>query len=111
MVKANNLITSGAKNVYNMVERVQKLQDSETWEIAMRYLQTNTFSAHSDNILICMLGDEDEEVRNQTVNKISRIRDETEDSSNVDCDDIWGGDIKDEETEDREVSEESNLKY
>ena len=60
----------------------------------MRYLQTNTFSAHSENILICMLGDEDEEVRNQTVNKISRIRDETEDSSNVDADDIWGGDTQ-----------------
>ena len=87
-----------------MVERVQKFQDSETRELAMRYLQTNTFSAHPENILICMLGDEDEEVRNQTVNKIIRI-------SNVDADDIWGGHITDEETEDREVSEESNLKY
>ena len=76
----------------------------------MRYLQINAFFAHPENILICMLGDEDEEVRNQTVNKISRIRDETEDSSNVDADDIWGGNTTDQETEDREVSEESNLK-
>ena len=79
----------------------------------MRYLQINTFFAHPENILICKckLGDEDEEVRNQTVNKIIRIRDETEDSSNVDADDIWGGHITDEETEDGELSEESNLKY
>ena len=94
-----------------MVERVQKFPDSETREIAMRYLKINAFFAHPENILICMLGDEDKELRNQAVNKIIRIRDETDDSSNVDGDDIWGGDITDEETEDRDVSEESNLKY
>jgi len=57
-----------------MIERVNKFSDQKIIDIALEILQHNSFFAHHESILLGLLSDSDEEVRSLAVNKILKIR-------------------------------------
>ena len=65
----NHRITDGAKNFYNMVRRVLLFPNKKVTQIALKVLKRNAFFAHQENILLCMLADDDKMVRHLAVIK------------------------------------------
>ena len=63
----------GAKNVFSILQLV-KTQTKEIQDIAKKYVQINAFFAHSSNLLVSMLADEDKSIRLKAVNAIMKIR-------------------------------------
>ena len=51
-----------------------KTQPKEIQDIAKKYVQINAFFAHSSNLLITMLADENKSTRKKAVNGILKIR-------------------------------------
>ena len=72
--KKQNQIIHGAKNFFNLVHRIQQFPHSEIRFIASKVVQRNAFFAHPENVLLGMLGDDDEEIRRLAVNKIQGLR-------------------------------------
>ena len=72
--KKPNQIIHGAKNFFNLVHRIQQFPHSEIRSIASKVVQRNAFFAHPENVLLGMLGDDDEEIRRLAVNKIQGLR-------------------------------------
>ena len=72
--KKQNQIIHGAKNFFNLVHRIQQFPESEIRSIASKVVQRNAFFAHPENVLLGMLGDDDEEIRRLVVNKIQGLR-------------------------------------
>ena len=50
------------------------MPDKAVWKTALKVVQQNAFFAHQENVLITMLGDNDEEIQMQGVNKVLSIR-------------------------------------
>ena len=59
---------------YNILVRTTKLPNKKVREIALTVLQRNAYFAHHENIILAMLGDDDESVRRLAVNKVLSIR-------------------------------------
>ena len=72
--KKQNQIIHGAKNFFNLVHRIHQFPHSEIRSIASKVVQRNAFFAHPENVLLGMLGDDDEEIRRLAVNKIQGLR-------------------------------------
>ena len=72
--KKQNQINHGAKNFFNLVHRIQQFPHSEIRSIASKVVQRNAFFAHPENVLLGMLGDDDEEIRRLAVSKIQGLR-------------------------------------
>jgi hypothetical protein len=109
-IKANKYITSGARNFFNMMQRVDQFPHTKVKTIALRYIEINAFFAHPENVLIAMLGDEDSHIRNLAVNRVMQIRGGLHDTED-DTDEFRGGDLSDQEDESykRDVTEESRF--
>ena len=69
-IKNKHRITDGAKNFYNMVQRVLLFPNKKVTQIALKVLKRNAFFAHQENILLSMLADDDKMVRHLAVSKI-----------------------------------------
>ena len=73
-IKSNSQLTCGSRNLFNLVQRILKVPNKIIKETALKVVQRNRFFAHQENILIGMLGDNDEEIRMLGVNKVLSIR-------------------------------------
>lgn len=66
--------THGARHLFAIIQRIKSMPQS-VQKIALPVVQNNSFFAHSENILLSMLSDEREEVRQRALARISEIRD------------------------------------
>ena len=73
-IKNKHRITDGAKNFYNMVQRVLLFPNKKVTQIALKDLKRNAFFAHQENILLSMLADNDKMVRHLAFSKILSMR-------------------------------------
>ena len=69
-IKNQSQITRGAKNFFNLVHRIHHFSHSKSRSIALKVVQRNTFFAHPENVLLGVLGDENEKIKRLAVNKI-----------------------------------------
>lgn len=105
-IKHINSISDGAKNFYNMIRRVMTFPNSKVQMIALKTLQRNAFFANPENILLGMLGDEDEDTRRIAVNKIHALRGNTITSAVIfDSDNFDGGALEQSDSEEDEQSD------
>ena len=75
MVK-NSSISNGSINFYNMMKRILSFPCKRIRDISLPVVERNAFFAHPENILLGMLGSEDEEIRRLGVNKVLSFRKE-----------------------------------
>ena len=113
-IKKNKYITDGPRNLHFLVEKTMSFPDKKVRDIAMRYIQINAYFAHPENILLGMLNDDDQEVRNVAVNIVLKQR--GDDISDVDGEDLLpnefeGGYISDEDGNVGEANESSDIRY
>jgi hypothetical protein len=73
-IKINKNFTDGAKNLFYLIQKINKFPDISIRDICFKTLNYNSYFAHGENILIAMLADEDEQVRRKAVNKILCIK-------------------------------------
>ena len=72
-IKLNNKITDNSINFFNIVQNIIKFSKRKIQDVAIHILQKNAYFAHHENVLIVMLGDDDEEIFHLAVNKILAI--------------------------------------
>ena len=68
-IKRRYEITSGCKNFFEIIKRVQEFPDKYVTHVCRNVLQRNSFFCHPENILIGMLADADDAVRSHAVEK------------------------------------------
>lgn len=68
-VKSQKSCTDGSKNLYNMIQRCRYLK-GKVREVVEKSVQHNGFFAHHENILLAMLFDEEEQVREKAIDWI-----------------------------------------
>ena len=66
-------LTRESKNFFNLSQRIVSFPHQKVVEIALKVLQTNRFFAHPENILLGMLGD-DENFQKIAVKKLCSLR-------------------------------------
>ena len=69
-IKLNSQLTCGSRNFFNLVQRVLQVPDEAVRKTALKVVQRNAFFAHQENVLMAMLGDNDEEI-SQNVSNIA----------------------------------------
>ena len=69
-IKSKSKITDGPKNLYDLYQRIQVFPDSQEKDIATKVVERNAYFAHPENIMLAMLADENEEIRNPAMKKI-----------------------------------------
>ena len=89
-IKRKHTIVDGAKNFFNIVNRVTKLPNAQIRTVALNVLQRNAYFAHPENVLLGMLGDNDENLRRLAVNKIAALRNSVF-QCHIPIDDFEGG--------------------
>ena len=73
-IKINKYLTDSPKNLFNVIQRINKFPDSNVKNICYKVIDNNSYFAHGENILIGMLADKDEEVRRKAVNKVLHLK-------------------------------------
>ena len=73
-IKHYSKLTCGSKNFFNLFQRIISFPNQKVGEIGLKVLQNNGFFAHPENILLGMLGDDDEDLRRMAVNKLCCLR-------------------------------------
>ena len=73
-IKKHSQIIHGAKNFFNLVHHIQQFSNSKIRSTVLKVVQRNAFFAHPENVLLGMLGDNDEEIRRLAVNKIEALQ-------------------------------------
>jgi len=82
-IKKENKITDGAKKFFKLVERVRQFPSDKVRDISMKVLQRNAYFAHSENVILGMLTEDDENIRRRAVDKISELRSEASASTDM----------------------------
>ena len=72
-IKCNPKAVDGPKNLFMMVELIKVLPYSDQL-ILKKKIQNNAYFAHSENLLLTMLTDNDEVIRHKAVDLIKNIR-------------------------------------
>jgi len=75
-IKKENKITDGAKHFFKRIERVRQFPTDKVREISMKVLQRNAYFAHSENVILGMLAEDDENIRRRAVDKPLELRSE-----------------------------------
>ena len=70
-IKKENKITDGANSFFELIERVRQFPTDKVRDISMNVLQQNAYFAHSENVILGMLAEDDENIRRRAVDKIS----------------------------------------
>ena len=78
-LQVKSYIEDGAKNVSAGIKFLSS-QPTKVQEAAKKSMQTNAYFAHSSNLLLSMLADSEESIRQKAVNSILEIRNENRDS-------------------------------
>ena len=63
----------GAKHLFTFI-KMSRYLESKYLKIVNEVVKTNGYFAHSENILLAMLGDEEKQIRQEAVEKIKEIR-------------------------------------
>ena len=120
IIKCNPLATQGSVNTYKAMKLLKHLNPAEK-AVAKKAVQRNAFFAHSDQLLLAMCADKDEEVRRKAVKLIRNLRKETqedlenEDDEELESDSEFEVDEEllictdDEETDDEELEEDPDI--
>jgi len=66
-----------------LIQRINSLSNEEIREVALDAAQRNGYFAHSESLLIAMLGDGDEQIRSMAVTKVIALRKELVSSSST----------------------------
>jgi hypothetical protein len=103
-IKINKYLTDGPKNLFNVIQRINKFPDTNARNICYKVIDNNSYFAHGENILIGMLADEDEEVRRKAVNKVLHLKGLIEDYHG-EKDDFVGGTVESDDDNEANVSE------
>ena len=82
-IKKENKITDGAKNFFKLIERVHQFPTDKVRDISMKVLQRNVYFAHSENVILGMLAEDDENIRQRAVDKISELCSEASATTDV----------------------------
>ena len=75
-IKSHPHCVDGARNFFNIIDKITSLTDSIMREAAEATLARNNYFAHAENILLAALADEDIDIRRDAANKIISARDE-----------------------------------
>ena len=75
-IKKENKITDGAKHFFKLTERVRQFPTDKVRDISMKVLQQNAYFTHSENVILGMLAEDDENTRRRAVDKILELRSE-----------------------------------
>lgn len=75
-IKSHPACTDGSKNLFHQIQLTAKLQQEDR-DIVESVISRNAFFAHPENLLICMLADENCHVRNRAIEMIMKCRRET----------------------------------
>ena len=73
-IKKNSTVTDDSINYFNLMTRIATFPQQTVKDIELKTLLRNSFFAHPENILLSMLGDTDNSVRNMAVNRIQSLR-------------------------------------
>ena len=73
LIKTKPYIEHGARNTFSVMQLINK-QPKKIQDVAKKCFQTNAFFAHGSNLLVAMLADERESVRQKAANAIIRMR-------------------------------------
>lgn len=73
IIKSRPYIEHGALNTFTVMQLI-KTQPKQVQDVAKKSIQHNAFFAHSSNLLVSMLTDDREDVRQKAVNGIIRLR-------------------------------------
>ena len=78
-VKRAPLLIYGVTHVYNMIKNTRKLNNSIITDCVRGSLARNGYFLHSENILVCMLSDNDQSIMKLAVDRVisARARGET----------------------------------
>ena len=49
-IKVNKCLTDGPKNLFNVIQRINKFQDSNVRNICYKVINNNSYFAHGENI-------------------------------------------------------------
>ena len=72
-IKCSSQMVDGARNMFFLIKAVNT-QSDRVKNIAMKSVQTNAFFCPSSNLLVSMLADPDESIRQRAVNVILSLR-------------------------------------
>jgi len=72
-IKKENKITDGAKKNFKLIERVRQFPTDKVRDVSMKVLQQNAYFAHSENVILGMLAEDDENIRRRAVDKILEL--------------------------------------
>jgi len=72
-IKNENKITDGAKIFFKLIERVCQFPTDKVRDISMKVLQRHAYFAHSENVVLGMLAEDDENIHRRTVDKILEL--------------------------------------
>ena len=73
-IKLHNRITEGSKHFFYMLRLISNFSNAVVNDVGVKVLQNNAFFAYHENILLAMLGDNDQNIRAMAVDKIFHIR-------------------------------------
>ena len=60
----------------NLLKDVRQFPTDKVRDISMKVQQQNAYFAHSENVILGMLAEDDENIRRRAVDKISELRSE-----------------------------------
>ena len=73
-IKLYNQLTHGSKVFFNLIKRINSLTNQDLRQVAQNVVQRNGYFGHPESILIAMLGDDDQAVRDKGVNHVLSLR-------------------------------------
>ena len=69
-IKSKHKLTSGPKNLFDLYKRIQNFSNLKVKNKALKVIERNAYFVHPENIVLSMLADPDESIRNAAVDKI-----------------------------------------
>ena len=73
-IKQQSQIIYGLKNFFILVHCIQQFPTAKFALLCLKLCKEMLFFAHPENVLLVMLGDDDEEIRRLAINKIQALQ-------------------------------------
>ena len=73
-IKLYNQLTHGSKVFFNLIKRINSLTNQDLRQVAQNVVRRNGYFGHPESILIAMLGDDDQAVRDRGVSHVLSLR-------------------------------------
>ena len=80
-IKSHSACTDGAKNLFHQIQLTARLQQEDR-DIVEPVISRNSFFAHPESLLICMLADENYHIRIRAIEMIMKCRREAKSKQN-----------------------------